>query len=198
MEAAGGEPGPGRYLDQPAADVPRHPGAYRRAPPRRNRPLVARVRAPHAPGASGRPPAPDERDRGSAGGQPEWDDANRRPPRKGRPDKARDAAREPQDRPRRAHRPRAESARRGQPDLPPHPEGDLRRPPQRQRGGRATPRPATPPREKRRLAGSALQPDPNQASLDQLLFDSFTGRLVEASGDALRRLRHNPNTGETR
>jgi hypothetical protein len=27
--------------------------------------------------------------------------------------------------------------------------------------------------------------------------DSFTERLDEASGDALRRLRHNPNTGET-
>jgi hypothetical protein len=33
------------------------------------------------------------------------------------------------------------------------------------------------------------EPDPRQAALDQLLFDSF----VEASGDALRRLRHNPN-----
>ena len=40
--------------------------------------------------------------------------------------------------------------------------------------------------------------DADDAALDQLLFDSFTGRLVEASGDALRRLRHNPNTGETR
>ncbi len=28
--------------------------------------------------------------------------------------------------------------------------------------------------------------------------DSFAGRLVEASGDALRLLRHNPNTGEAR
>src|SRR6266851_1036209 len=27
--------------------------------------------------------------------------------------------------------------------------------------------------------------------------DSFAGRLVETSGDALRRLRHNPNTRET-
>ena len=47
-----------------------------------------------------------------------------------------------------------------------------------------------------------MQPDPNQASLDQLLFDSFVdsfaGRLFEASGDALRRRRHNPNAGETR
>src|SRR6202521_1505484 len=113
IEAAGGEPGPGWYLDQPAADVPRHPGAYRRAPPRRNRPLVARVRAPHAVGARGRPPAPDGRNRGSAGGQPEWNDANRRPARKGRPDSAGDAAREPQDRPRPAHRSWAEGAWRG-------------------------------------------------------------------------------------
>jgi hypothetical protein len=30
-----------------------------------------------------------------------------------------------------------------------------------------------------------------------LRFDSFAGRLVETSGDALRRLRHNPNTAET-
>jgi len=28
--------------------------------------------------------------------------------------------------------------------------------------------------------------------------DSLAGRLVEASGDALRLLRHNPNTGEAR
>jgi hypothetical protein len=28
--------------------------------------------------------------------------------------------------------------------------------------------------------------------------DSFAGRLVEASGAALRLLRHNPNTGEAR
>jgi len=28
--------------------------------------------------------------------------------------------------------------------------------------------------------------------------DSFAGRLVEASGDALRLLRHNPNTGVAR
>ncbi len=28
--------------------------------------------------------------------------------------------------------------------------------------------------------------------------DSFAGRLVEASGDALRLLRYNPNTGEAR
>src|SRR6202521_2878276 len=173
IEAAGGEPGPGRYLDQPAADVPRHPGAYRRAPPRRNRPLVARVRAPHAVGARGRPPAPDERDRGSVGGQPEWNDANPRPARKGRPDSARDATREPQDRPRPAHRPWAKGPRRGRADLSDHPSRDLRQSPRRRRVGRATPRPAAPAREKRRLAGSALQPDPRQAALDQLLFDSF-------------------------
>src|ERR1700674_1127565 len=184
IEAAGGEQGSGRYLDQPAADVPRHPGAYRRAPRRRNRPLLAGVRAPHAVGARGRPSTPDERDRGSAGGQPEWDDANRRPARKGRPDSARDAAREPQDRPRPAHRPRAEGARRGEADLSDPPSRDLRQPPRRQRGGRATPRPAAPARGKRRLAGSALQPDPRQAAPDQLVFDGFNedSNLAQATG----------------
>jgi len=29
-------------------------------------------------------------------------------------------------------------------------------------------------------------------------FDSFARRLVEASGDTVRLLRHNPNTGEAR
>src|SRR5713101_3920028 len=42
----------------------------------------------------------------------------------------------------------------------------------------------------------------NECRHDRLPFDSFVdsfaGRLVEASGDALRLLRHNPNTGEAR
>src|ERR1700694_4194513 len=83
------------------------------------------------------------------------------------PDSARDATREPQDRPRPAHRPWAESARRRRADLSDHPSRDLRQSPRRQRGGRATPRPAAPAREKRRLAAAALQPYPRQAALSR-------------------------------
>jgi hypothetical protein len=39
-------------------------------------------------------------------------------------------------------------------------------------------------------------PAPHALRFDSFV-DSFAGRLGEASGDALRRLRHNPNTCET-
>ena len=45
-------------------------------------------------------------------------------------------------------------------------------------------------RAKRRLYRST-----QEARFDTFV-DSFAGRLVETSGDTLRRLRHNPNTGE--
>jgi hypothetical protein len=43
----------------------------------------------------------------------------------------------------------------------------------------------------RRLEGHVVHPNDS-------FFDSFAGRLCEPSGDTVRRLRHNPNTEETR